>query len=363
MYLKTITLQNFRNIADSSLEFSQGINCITGNNGAGKTNMLDAIYYLSMTKSYFSTSDQYIFRFGEDEAVLSALYQMDDECQERISASIRKDGKSFRRGSKAYQRFSDHIGLIPVVMVSPSDTALVNDSGEERRKYLNSILSQTDRNYLRHIQSYNQLLLQRNKLLKSDTFNHLLLETFDERMQPHAEYVYESRKNLCEKLKPIISHLYSLLSQDAETVSLELRSDLDDSSLTDLLARERERDIILRYTGRGIQRDDVLFSLDAHPLRKCASQGQQKTFLLAMKLAQMDFMKESYGHTPILLLDDVFDKLDMNRVGRLISIVSSNDYGQIFITDSNKVRIDSIVGSISSGCAHFSVDNGCYTAL
>lgn len=363
MFLTRILLHDFKNIADAEVEFSPKVNYIYGSNGAGKTNLLDAIYYLSMTKSYFSASDQYVYAYGSDESVLCGFYQMDNGTVEKISASVHRGGeKTFRRGAKTYPRFSEHIGLLPIVMVSPLDTALINDSGEERRKYLNFILSQIDREYLRHIQSYNQLLLQRNRLLKEDRDSGLLLETLSERMAPHAEYVHNARRDLCEQLRPMVQEFYLNFSQGREKVDLTYHSDLDATSLTELFAREAEKERFLRYTTAGIQRDDVQFRLEGHPIRRCGSQGQQKSFLLAMKLAQFRFVKRIYGQTPILLLDDVFDKLDMQRVEDLLSLVSTLDFGQIFLTDSNKVRLDKVASSMNAPCRSYLVDSGKITS-
>ena len=359
MHLEKILLHDFRNIADAQLSFSPGINCISGSNGAGKTNLLDAVYYLSMTKSHFSASDQYLIRHGCEEAVLSGTYRMDNGCEERISVALRKGEKTVRRGEKPYQRLSDHIGLLPVVVVSPADSALVNDSGDERRKYLNFILSQIDRAYLSHIQQYNQLLLRRNKLLH-DGAEALLIDTVSEQMAPHAQYIFEARRSLCEQLLPITQALYTRLSGGAEAVSMEYRSHLAAQSFTELMALNAEKDRALGFTLGGIQRDELHFRLDDHPLRKCGSQGQQKTFLLSLKLAQMQFMRERYGLTPILLLDDVFDKLDTARVELLLSLVASSDFGQIFLTDSNKVRVEGLVNRFKADCAFFAVEGGRY---
>lgn len=363
MYLRRITVHDFKNIADAVLEFSPKINCISGNNGAGKTNLLDAVYYLSMTKSYFSASDQYVCRYGTEEAVVSGVYEMGDGFQERVGISIRRNGKTVTRGGKAYERFSDHIGLLPIVMISPSDSALINDSGDERRKYMNFILSQTDRNYLRHIQQYSQLLLRRNKLLKDGVEQVMLLETLTEQMEPHAQYVYEARRKLCDQLLPITREFYERLSSDSEKIFLEYRSALDETPFIELMQKNAEKDRILGFTLAGIQRDELVFLIDGHPLRKCGSQGQQKTFLIALKLAQMRFMQDVYGLKPVLLLDDVFDKLDMTRVERLLSIVATDDFGQIFLSDSNKVRTDSLMQSFSADCASFTVDGGAYSQL
>ena len=359
MFLNRIILHDFKNISDAEVDFSPKVNCIHGSNGAGKTNLLDAIYYLSMTKSYFSSSDQYVYAHGADEATLCGFYRMDGGTEEKIAASVRRGGeKVFKRGAKAYGRFSEHIGLLPVVMVSPLDAGLINDSGEDRRKYLNFILSQTDREYLAHIQAYNQLLLQRNRLLKDDRPSDLLLETFSERMAPHAAYVHRARRDLCERLRPLVRAFYGRLSQEQEEADLAYRSDLDESTLEALFAREAEKERVLRYTTAGVQRDDLLFRLDGHPLRRCGSQGQQKSFLLAMKLAQFRFVKEIYGQTPILLLDDVFDKLDMQRVEDLLALVSTLDFGQIFLTDSNKVRLESVSRRMDAPGRSFLVDHG-----
>ena len=232
MFLNRLILRDFKNIAEAEVDFSPKVNYIYGRNGAGKTNLLDAVYYLSMTKSYFSSSDQYVYAHGAPEASLCGYYRMDNGTEEKISAQVRRGGeKTVRRGVKPYARFSEHIGLLPVVMVSPLDTALINDTGEERRKYMNFILSQTDRAYLPHIQAYNQLLLQRNRLLKSETPVPQLLETFSERMAPHAGYVYRARRDLCEQLRPLVQDCYRELSQGREEVDLSYRSDLDELPL------------------------------------------------------------------------------------------------------------------------------------
>ncbi len=363
MFLNKLILRDFKNIPEAEVSFSPKVNYIYGSNGAGKTNLLDAVYYLSMTKSYFSSSDQYVYAYGSDETTLCGFYQMDGGTEEKVSALVRRGGeKMFRRGAKAYSRFSEHIGLLPVVMVSPLDTALINDAGEERRKYMNFILSQIDREYLRHIQAYNQLLLQRNRLLKDDAPQPLLLDTFTERMAPHAAYVHEARARLCGELRPIVQEFYRKLSQDRETVDLAYRSDLDSGTLEAVFAREAEKERVLRYTTAGIQRDDLQFRLDGHSLRRSGSQGQQKSFLLAMKLAQFRFVKEVYGQTPILLLDDVFDKLDMQRVEELLALVSTLDFGQIFLTDSNKVRLEQVSRGIDADCRSYLVEGGRITA-
>ena len=370
MYLKRVLISNFKNITAAELSFSSKINCISGNNGEGKTNLLDAIYYLSMTKSYFNSSDSYTFTFGESSTALNGTYVREDGTEDKISLGLKSGGeKVVKKNDKSYSRISEHIGLLPIVMVSPSDTSLINGSGEERRKFLNSILSQVDKEYLRRVMRYNQLLAQRNKLLKMERISFELMETINERMAPDAAYIYNKRSELCSRLQELIKCYYARLSGDKEEISLEYTSDMDrfitlsstpDEALTALLESVKERDALLRYTSAGVQRDDVEFSLGEHPIKKCGSQGQQKSFLIALKLAQFTLMKELHGCTPILLLDDVFDKLDMQRVEYLLGLVASEDFGQIFITDSNKVRMDKIASSFTDKVASFEVVSGEY---
>ncbi len=363
MYLKRITLNNFKNITDAQLDFSHKINCVLGNNGAGKTNLLDAVYYISMTKSFFSP-DQFIISHNRDSAFMNGIYKMDDDCEEKIAVSLQREGdKVIKRNGKSYSRLSEHIGLLPIVMVSPADSSLINDSGDQRRRFMNFVLSQIDRLYLQHVQSYNQLLAQRNKLLKSDNISEDLLDTISAQMVPHAQYIFNSRKDLCIKLLPLVEEYYSGLSGNAEDISLEYRSDLDSAPFEEIIRRELPKDKYLKFTTAGIQRDDIIFSLDGYSIRKCGSQGQQKTFLLSVKLAQFALMKSIHGTAPILLLDDVFDKLDMNRVEYLIGIVAGNGFGQIFITDSNKVRISSIVDNFKADCANVKVEKGCFETI
>lgn len=364
MYLKKIQLLNFKNITSAQLDFSKKFNCISGNNGEGKTNLLDAIYYLSMTKSYFSSTDSYTFTFGQDSAAVNGTYVMDDFTEDTVSVVLKKEGeKTVKRNSKTYKRISEHIGLYPIVMVSPSDTSLVNGSADDRRKFLNAILSQTDKEYLRQIQSYNQLLVQRNKLLKMPTVSFDLLETIDERMSVYAQYVFEKRAILCNQLQESVKEFYCALSGSKEEVMISYTSDLKEDTLANILYQNREKDALLRFTSKGVHKDDIEFYMNQMPLKRTGSQGQQKSFLVALKLAQFTIMQSLYGLTPILLLDDVFDKLDMQRVEYLLSLVSSDKFGQIFISDSNKVRMDSIVERFTTECKSFAVEKGVYSVL
>lgn len=359
MYLKKITISGFKNISGRDVHFSPKLNCITGMNGAGKTNLLDAIYYLSMTKSYFSNLDMHTIAYDVDLCRVSGEYVREDNTTDLISFSLeRAAAKQFRRNSKNYSRLSDHIGVIPIVMVSPHDNCLINESGEERRKFINSILSQLDNEYLRRVQNYNQLLAQRNKLLKLDNFSLELLETFSERLSWNASYIFEKREEFVNRLFPIVNRYYKTLSGGKEEIAIEYKSDLKKGNLEELLKKNSDRDRLLKYTSVGIQRDDLLFSMNGHLFRICGSQGQQKSFLISLKLAQFEIMRDMHKRIPLLLLDDLFDKLDMNRVESLLNMVSSNFFGQIFITDSNKVRVQEILSKINGSSASFEVKSG-----
>lgn len=367
--LEKIIISNFRNIEFQELGFSPNVNCISGNNGEGKTNLLDAIYYLSMTKSAFASSDKYIFRYGTDTFSIGGTYLMESRDGEeplhsRFSVQVRASGdKKFKRDDKPYGRISSHIGVLPVVTVSPSDISLVSESGEERRRFVNSVLSQMDREYLNSAQQYNRLLSQRNRLLKDRHPDRELLGVFSSRMAPNARRIYESRARLTGDLAPVIKEYYHALSGGREDIGIEYRSDLENSTLEDVLESCVEKDSVLGYTSAGIQRDDFLFTMNGHPIRRCGSQGQQKSFIVSLKFAQYEIMKDGYGFAPILLLDDVFDKLDMSRISNLIAMVASSDFGQIFITDSNKVRLKGIVDGFTTDRAYFETTAGCFRKI
>ena len=359
--LKKIVVQDFRNIALQELSFSPNINCISGGNGEGKTNLLDAIYYLSMTKSAFSQSDRFNFRYGTDSFSLAGTYSMSGGADSRFSVKVTSDGdKKVVRDDKKYRKVSDHIGELPIVMVCPSDSTLVSESGDERRKFVNSVLSQMDRSYLENVQQYNRYLLQRNSLLKDRVPDEDLLCAFDYRLASLAAPIAQARREFVSSLAPLVGEYYDRLSKGRETVSIEYRTDLDKGPLDERLAACRERDLALKYTTAGVQRDDFLFTMNGYPIRKCGSQGQQKSFLVSLKFAQYDIMKRACGSAPILLLDDLFDKLDMSRVSSLLEMVSGRDFGQIFLTDSNKVRLEGIVDSLTASRAYFETSAGTF---
>ena len=362
--LEKIVIADFRNIRLQELEFSPNVNCISGNNGEGKTNLLDAIYYMSMTKSAFASSDKYNFRHGTDEFSIAGTYHMENGTSSRFALKMTAKGeKKVKRDDKSYGKVSDHIGVLPIVMVSPADISLVSESGEERRRFVNMVLSQIDRGYMVSLQQYNRLLVQRNRMLKDMDPDRSLLEVIDLRMSALAEPLYQTRKNFVEALCPIVSEYYKALSGDSENVSITYETELSKAGLDQLLAASYEKDRILKYTSSGLQRDDFVFTMNGHPIRRFGSQGQQKSFLVSLKFAQYEIMKRNYGFAPILLLDDVFDKLDMGRISNLLEMVASKDFGQIFITDSNKVRMAGIVDGLTQDRAYFETSAGTFERI
>ena len=364
--LEKIVVQDYRNISLQELSFSPNINCITGNNGEGKTNLLDAIWYLSMTKSAFAAQDRDNFRFGTGAFALSGTYRMESgDISARFSIRVGSGGeKRLMRDDKPCPKVSAHIGTLPIVMVSPADIALISESGEQRRRFVNGVLSQMDPAYLAGMMQYNRFLQQRNRLLKDGTPDPELFSVIDARLDALAGPLRAARARLAEDLGPVVASYYSSVSGGAEEVSIQYRSDLQEgASLAEMLAASMDRDRALRYTSCGLQRDEFLFSMNGHPIRRSGSQGQQKSFLVALKFAQYEIMKRRYGFAPMLLLDDVFDKLDTTRIGNLIAMVAGNDFGQIFITDSNKVRLSQIVDRITDECRYYVAEGGAFHPL
>jgi DNA replication and repair protein RecF len=360
--LKKITVRDFRNIAFQELEFSPNVNCISGNNGEGKTNLLDAVYYLSMTKSAFGIPEKFNIRHGRDSFAIGGTYVMDTIPEARFAIEVLSSGeKKLSRDGKACKKISSHIGQLPVVMVSPSDISLVSESGEERRRFANAVLSQMDPMYLSAIQDYNRLLAHRNRLLKEEDPDDDLLSSIDAAMEPSAEKVAASRAAFAESLSPAVSSYYSMLSGGKESVLATYCPDLGGKRLTEVFAARRSRDRALGYTSAGIHRDDFSFTMDGYPIRRCGSQGQQKSFLVSLKFAQYEIMKKASGYPPMLLLDDVFDKLDLERISNLVSLVSGNDFGQIFITDTDRSRLSAIVDRLTEDRAYFETVGGEFT--
>ncbi len=358
MRLKKLLLINFKNIPQAELTLLDGINCFVGNNGAGKTNILDAIHYLSMSKSAFAMTDGQSVHHGEEFFVTEGTYLGDGGSSEVVNCSFsRRGGKVLKRNGKEYDRIADHVGAFPVVISSPRDTELITDAAEERRRYLNSFISQLDRSYLNSMMRYNAVLAERNRFLKSSS-DETMLQIYDMQLAEHGTVVYEARRRTVEQMRPLVEEFYRTLSNDSEQVEILYRSELEQMPLTDILLRARERDLVNQFTTSGVHRDDVVFRIGGYPLRKYGSQGQQKSFLIALKLAQYRLLAEATGERPILLLDDLFDKLDLGRVEKLLALVGGEEFGQICITDCNKSRLELTLERAGCDYSLFTVDGG-----
>ncbi len=346
MHLARLEMTNFKNYEEAALEFSPGFNCFVGNNGVGKTNILDAVHYLSLTKSFFNSSDSLNIRHGEDFFMIRGTFVADGESDEVYCAFQKQKQKVFRLNGKEYQRMSDHIGRYPVVMLSPADATLITGPGEERRRFMNMFISQYDPAYLEAHMRFNKAILQRNKTLRGGIHGAAgLLEVYDGMMAPEAEVIYEARKGLTEKLLPLFQSYYSKISGGAEKVTIRYRSHLEKGDYLEQLAASLDRDLTLQYTTTGIHRDDLLFEIDGYPVRTTASQGQQKSFIVALKLAKFGLISRMNGFAPALLLDDIFDKFDRSRVEEIIKLAGSGEFGQVFITDTQQDRIHRILDS------------------
>ena len=358
MYLKKLVLINFKNIAQAEITLSERLNCFVGDNGAGKTNVLDAVYYLSMSKSALSMTDGQSVRHGEDFFVVEGTYAGDSGSNDTVNCSfLRRSGKVLKLNGKEYDRMADHVGRFPVVMVSPQDSVLITDAAEERRRYLNAFLSQLDRDYLASLMRYNAVLAERNRFLKSSS-DEQMLQIYDIQLADHAARIYERRRDIIERMRPLVAEFYRQLSGDREQVEIEYRSELASASMGELLLASRERDIVNGFTTSGVHRDDMSLRIGGYPLRKYGSQGQQKSFLMSLKLAQYRILAEVCGERPLLLLDDLFDKLDTSRVENLLTLVAGDDFGQIFITDCNRSRLETILSRAGEKYALFMVEGG-----
>jgi DNA replication and repair protein RecF len=362
MYLQQLSILNFKNYTEAELTFSPGVNAFTGNNGAGKTNLLDAIHYLSLCKSYFNAIDSQQIKQGADFFMINGIFER-NELPEMVACSVKRAQKKvFKRNKKDYQRLADHIGLFPLVMVSPYDVSIIMEGSEERRKFVDNVISQTDNHYLDELIVYNKILLNRNALLKSiaDTgrFDPGLLEVLDEQLVASGTRIFEKRKVFMESFTGIFNQYYRFLCSDAERVELVYESQLLNDAFAALLTKTTEKDRVLERTTAGIHRDDLLFSIHQMPLKKFGSQGQQKSFLIALKLAQYSYLQQQKGFKPLLLLDDIFDKLDEHRITKLLQLVSDHEFGQVFITDASPNRVDQIFSRINVEVKLFKVDKG-----
>ena len=347
MHLKKISLLNFKNFESQSFDFEEKVNCFVGDNGVGKTNVLDAIYYLSFGKSYFNSVASQNIRHNQDFFMVEGEYDINDRSETIVCSLKRGSKKIIKRNDKEYDKFSEHIGHLPLVIISPADRDLIVEGSDIRRKFIDSVISQSDKAYLKSLINYNKVLQQRNALLKyfaaNRTFDALNLKVYDEQLEQHGTVIYEKRKTFLEIFSPIFKERYKVITNGKELVGLNYKTQLDEGNLTSLLAANLDKDRMLQYTSVGIHKDDLLFEIDGFSTKKFGSQGQQKSFLIALKLAQFEFIKNLAKKKPILLLDDIFDKLDDTRVSQIISLVNKDSFGQLFISDTHEKRTEEVV--------------------
>ena len=349
MWLKRISILNYKNLEQAELAFSRKMNCIIGKNGMGKTNLMDAVYYLSFCKSATNPIDSQNIRHEQDFFVLQGFYETEGGDPEEVYCGLkRRQKKQFKRNKKEYTRLSDHIGLIPLVMVSPADTLLIAGGSEERRRFMDVVISQFDREYLDALIRYNKALVQRNTLLKAELEpDEELMNVWEEMMASTGEVVFRKRQQFIEEFIPIFQSYYSYISQNQEEVKLSYQSHAAEGDLLALLRANRQRDRVMGYSLKGIHKDDLIMQLGEFPMKREGSQGQNKTYLIALKLAQFEFLKRTgSGTTPLILLDDIFDKLDALRVEQIVKLVAGDNFGQIFITDTNRDHLDRILKKI-----------------
>ncbi|WP_297333174.1 DNA replication/repair protein RecF [Flavobacterium sp.] len=347
MYLKKLSLLNYKNIAEADYEFDAKINCFVGKNGVGKTNVLDAVYHLAYGKSYFNPLALQNIKHTEDFFVIDGVFEKEERNENIVCSLKRGQKKVLKRNGKPYEKFSEHIGFIPLVMISPSDNDLITEGSETRRKFIDSVISQLDAAYLQQLINYQKVVSQRNALLKYFALNHTFdkdtLGIYNEQMAALGHAVFEKRKQFLQDFIPIFNSHHHNITGSEETVTLKYDSQLYEKPLSDLLDENLQRDRVLQYTSIGIHKDDLSFEIEEHPIKKFGSQGQQKSFLIALKLAQFEFIKKQSGVLPILLFDDIFDKLDETRVEKIVQMINNKTFGQIFISDTHPERTENIV--------------------
>lgn len=361
MRLNKLSIIHYKNIEAATLHFSPKLNCFIGQNGVGKTNLLDAIYYLSFCRSAFNPKDSEVMNHAADFFVIEGDYTNDNNENEQIYASMKRGSKKhFKRNKKEYKKLSEHIGLFPLTFISPADNSLIDGGSEERRRLMDVVISQYDRRYIDTLIKYNKALQQRNMLLKQETEpDETLMELLEMQMAEYGEEIFQKRNAFIEKLLPIFKELYQTIAQGSEEVALEYCSHCQRGPLLDVIQRDRAKDRIMGYSLHGIHKDDLKMTLSGYPMKREGSQGQTKTFVLALKLAQYRFLHLTADkNCPLLLLDDIFDKLDATRVEQIINLVSGENFGQIFITDTNREHLDKILLKTTSDYKLFVVENG-----
>lgn len=360
MILNKLTILNYKNLAEATLNMSEKLNCFLGFNGAGKTNCLDAVYYLSFCKSAFSPVDSQNIRHGESFFMIEGDYTDEKGEKENVQCAMKQGSKKhFKRNKKDYKKYSNHIGLIPLIMLSPSDSYLIEGASDDRRKLMDVAISQCDNSYIDILNNYNKALQQRNALLKLEECDTELLALWEEQMAMYGEQIYTKRSDFIEQLTPLFQKYYAIISEEHEQVALHYKSHCQRGPLLDVIQRDRMKDLAVGYSLHGTHRDDIEMQLGGFPIRREGSQGQNKTYVISLKLAQYTYL---YTHgvktKPILLLDDIFDKLDANRVEKIVQLVASNEFGQIFITDTNSERLDKIIKRQAFNHKLFRVEDG-----
>ena len=359
MQLTSLSILNYKNIREAELVFSPKINCFIGNNGMGKTNVLDAIYFLSFCKSHSNSIDSQNILHNTEFCFIHGQYLLGDTTED-ISCGIKhRQKKQFKRNKKEYERLSDHIGLLPLVLVSPDDSVLISEGSDERRKFIDGVISQYNKTYLNQLLQYNNALKQRNAIMKSEhPIDDSLLEIWEEQMVLFGTYIYEQRKLFIDEFVPVFQKFYSDISGGNEQISLTYHSQHEGQDIKTRMIATRDRDRILGYSTQGIHKDELEMLLEGYPIKRVGSQGQNKTYLISLKLAQFDFLKRTHNLSPLLLLDDIFDKLDSQRVKKIVELVSGETFGQIFITDTNREHLDLILQQLGQDATIFRVENG-----
>lgn len=361
MRLRNITILNYKNLNDVQLTLSPKMNCFIGSNGVGKTNLLDAVYYLSFCKSMTTTIDSSVIRHEADFFMIQGVYDNDEGLEEEVYAGMKRGvKKQFKRNKKAYRKLSEHIGMIPLIIVSPDDTSIIRGGSEERRRFLDIVISQFDNTYIDALNNYNKALQQRNALLKMEEEpDAMLMELWENEMAQYGELIYQKRSAFVKDFIPVFQKIYRTISDDKEEVSLKYTSHCERGALLEVIQRDRHKDRAIGYSLHGIHKDDLEMMLGGYMMKREGSQGQNKTYAISLKLAQFDFLRKTMSATtPLLLLDDIFDKLDASRVEKIISLVAGSNFGQIFITDTNRDHLDQILGERDFDYKIFNVNNG-----
>ena len=357
LILNKLSLINYKNFDTESFDLDQKINCFVGDNGVGKTNVLDSIYHLATTKSYFHSLSSQSINHKAEFMVIEGNFKKGEKSENIVNSLKKGKKKTIKRNGKIYKKFSDHIGLIPLVMISPYDRDLIQEGSSNRRKFIDNVISQNNKTYLNQIINYQKILSQRNALLKyfkkNNTFDISILKVYDNQLSKLSLPIYKTRLDFFKNFVPVFVDRYNSISQNKEKVDISYESQLNYESLDSLLENSLEKDRIIQYTSCGIHKDDLIFEIDGFPIKKFGSQGQQKSFLISLKLAQFDYLKIESNSSPILLLDDIFDKLDNKRVQQLIHLVNNDEFGQLFISDTDYNRTKSIIEKIDSSFKMF----------